>query len=269
MKIYSTVDSFLQKKESESDIVGVFIDKILFPFQYAFNGSEKIVVFLPGAFDRSKSMPKFMRSNYFEELSDYNCISFFDPTLFLTDKYFSIGWCQGEKSCFYVDLLKELMWKIIAHLNIKFENILFFSTSAGGIPAFHLGSIFYNCKVFAGNVQTNLLNYDKAHVDRLLTYSYGGIDRIEAEKLYKMRLSIDWIDEKFTVFYAQNIADTLHYEHHFLPYINQKFKKLDLNAVTYNHSATGHSPLPKHYEIKIIKNLLEKSSFEELYKPLQ
>lgn len=214
MKIYSTVDSFLQKKESESDIVGVFIDKILFPFQYSFNGSEKIVVFLPGAFDRSKSMPKFMRSNYFEELSDYNCISFFDPTLFLTDKYFSIGWFQGEKSCFYVDLLKELMWKIIAHLNIKFENILFFSTSAGGIPAFNLASSFNKCKVFAGNIQTNLLNFEENHVARLLQYSYDGMSRRDVEVVYNKRISIECIDEDFEVFYAQNVCDHYHYNKH-------------------------------------------------------
>lgn len=51
-----------------------------------------------------------------------------------------------------------------------------------------------------------------------------------------------------------------------MPYIHRVFKKLRLNALSYVHPSSGHSPLPKKYEIDVIHKIFNNSSIESCYK---
>lgn len=266
MKIFSNIDSFLKKKEDNSDVVGVFVNKTLFPFQYSFNESDKIVIFLPGAFNRQYSMPKFQRSGYFDDL-EYNCISFFDPSLFLTGDFgFTRAWFLGTQEHSYVDLLYQIIKQILSSQRIDSRNVLFFSTSAGGIPAIKLASRFSGSHAYCGNIQTNLLNHYPAYVKKLCMVCFEQ-ELEEAKSSFLDRMSVWDDDADFNLHISQNTADSFHLENHFLPYFSclKSASRIKFEAMKYTDEKIGHNPLHKNLEIKIIKSIFEKGSFKDCF----
>lgn len=105
-------------------------DGVDIPLFARFNGSEKLVVFFPGAHDQGQPKPKFQRRSYFDSL-DCNCISLFDPTLFLHPDLM-LGWFQGGGETYHVERTRDLILNILDVAGIMPENLILFATSAGG-----------------------------------------------------------------------------------------------------------------------------------------
>lgn len=225
--------------------------------------SKKLIVFLPGAFNRETQCEvKFQRSSYFDDLN-HNCISFFDPTLFLHETI-GIGWFQGEFSKDYVETISKFLNEIISDLCIDTRDIIFFSTSAGGIPALRLAASYPDSIVYAGNIQTNFLKYYKGAKDKIIKYSYNSVD--ETEILLNKKSNIMKLDSKFKLIYTQNISDKFHYENHFLPYFELRGEKIlmDSEFYTYVDEVRGHSPLGKNVELMILKSLSANRNLTEV-----
>ncbi|MGJ8516236.1 hypothetical protein [Carnimonas bestiolae] len=268
MKLSPSVKHFLGSiGKNEKGEAGVFKKQTLFPFAYDFKNSDKLAFFFPGAFMRKKGMPKFQRSKYFPDL-EYNCISFFDPTHFLTSNpNFTLGWFQGTKKIFYCDLVGDLVKEIVDELGIEYQNVLLFGTSGGGLPAIHTASKLNGCKVFCGNIQTDISKYHKSAFKRLVRNIYNGLSEDEVKTKYNDRLSLFDIDINFDLFYAQNLHDKFHYENHFLPFCQKfGFKSENITSLIYSCAETGHKPLSGDIEKQVVRRLLEEEDVVDLYR---
>lgn len=266
VNIYPSTDNFfLNNLDQNSGNASVFEDGVLYPFNFSFKSNvEKIIFFLPGAFDRKRQMPKFQRVSYFTELDNCHCISLFDPSLFQSSDL-SIAWFQGNEEKFYIDGLIKLVKSIVSNLQIKNENILFFGTSAGGIPSFNLAKEFSGCNVFAGNIQTNALLFYPSSVEKLLKTCYAGKSKEEVFSRYKERVSIDHIICDFNLFYVQNVFDKYHHKLFFKPF-SESHKNIKGQLIEYSHEKSGHNPVSKEVEIAAIKCIFSGGSLDDVYR---
>ena len=176
-----------------------------------------------------------------------------------------IGWFQGREDNFAVDGLVDVVKGIVSNLNIENENILFFSTSSGGIPAINLAKNFLGCDVFAGNIQTNALLFYSGSVDKMLKASYPGKSKEQVSIDYKHRISIDHIDSDFNLYYAQNLADNYHFKTFFQPFSESR-RHIRGYYYTYDHEKSGHGPMQKNVELAVIKNILQGNSLDSIYR---
>ncbi|XID75579.1 hypothetical protein ACF3NA_03305 [Alkanindiges sp. WGS2144] len=231
------------------------------PLSLSIKESNKLVIFLPGAFDLSQNLPKFQRKSYFAELP-YNLISIFDPTLIMNPNL-SIGWFQGDKNTDLFSIVYPILSSLIKRINIPTENILFFATSAGGIPALKLATKFRGASVYLGNIQVDALKYYKKFVDKMLISCYGGIDNLE---LYEHKLNVYNEFGDINVFYAQNKCDFLHYVEHFLPFVERSRSNFsNFEGVVYEHKESEHNPISKEIELKVIRDIFEKHTIKEAF----
>lgn len=263
--IYTSVEDFLSKKRSGSSKASIFTNGILFPFEYKLSEeSDCIVFFFPGAFDRSNPMPKFQRSSYFPSLK-FNCISFFDPTLFLTDDdKFTRAWFVGDCNDWYIDHLSHIVNVITSSREIDNSNMLFFGSSAGGVPSINLASRFVGSHAYCCNIQTNILSHYPNYVDRLIKTCFGGkADLEEVRGKYYERFDITGIDSRFFLHLVQNQSDTFHYKKHFLPYLDslKSSNFVSYESFVYEDDSRGHNPLPRSKEIEVINNIFSSGTF--------
>ena len=242
---------------------------VVFPLKvYLEKNCDELVIFFPGAFNREKNtIPKYLRSTY-SKMIKRNTIILFDPTLFL-DSEIGIGWFQGKVENDYTQLLEIILTEIVSVLGIDYKNILFFSTSAGGIPALRIAKNFQKSTVYLGNIQTNLLKYYKGAVNKVVKYCYNDLSKDFINSKYLDRISIFNIDEDINMIYTQNESDVFHFENHFLPYIGElnKKEKLKYKIYTYVNEERGHGPLGQAVETNIIDKIFMGNShlyFDEL-----
>lgn len=261
-EIYFSLPTELLRIYDTTQSIAIMNEGVCYPFCIKLNkNSKKLVIFLPGAFNRETSNEvKFQRSTYFSEI-EHNCIALFDPTLFLNNDI-SIGWFQGEDSKDYLVFLIGIISKIIEDLEIEKKNIIFFSTSAGGIPAFRLADNFEGSVVYAGNIQTDFLKYYKGAREKVVNFCYNNLSHDEILNKYPLRSNIFNIDSRFKVIYTQNVADKFHYDNHFKPYVvyAKTKKNIEFELFEYVDYTKGHSPLGKLTELKIIHSIVKSKS---------
>lgn len=269
MEILTSFNSDTPVQWGEENELYIVKKGVIFPIKiYLEKDCSELVVFFPGAFNREKNtIPKFLRSTYSKKIKR-NTITLFDPTLFL-DSEIGIGWFQGTINQDYTELLLMILTEIINTLDIKYNNILFFATSAGGIPALKIARNFKDSTVYLGNIQTNLLKYYRGAVNKVIEHCYNGLSREEIEVNYLNRVSVINIDEDINVIYAQNEIDVFHYNNHFIPYTKELSlkEKIKYRIYTYVNEERGHGPLGQETETKIIDSIFNKNSdvcFNEL-----
>lgn len=256
MRIYTSIASFVNTIDAcPEGEAAVSMSGVLFPFKYKIKkGSKSFVVFTPGAFEKKDSWIRFQRSSYFASI-DASCISFFDPTLFLSsDNSFKIGWFQGGQGS-YIDFLICCFDEIKKAWGGSHENILFYASSAGGLPAVNLAAKCKGSKVFCSNIQTNIFKWGHLHINNILNYCYNGFSRDYVEKNFD-KTNIYSIDEEFDLFLVQNLCDHFHYQEHYLPYVEKMFSKINLKTITYSCPDSGHNPLSFDKEIATINSIL-------------
>lgn len=258
MSGYFFYDSFREaaKNKEQKEFI-VVKDNFFFPFSWQLKDSEKILLFLPGAIDRARALPVFQRSSYFSKLP-CTCVSTFDPTVFYRQDM-KMGWYQGVNGVFFADLLKSLIIEMLEALNRKGKDLYIYTTSAGGIPAINIASAIDNCTVYCGNIQSDIFNFHPGPLNTMLQVSYEGMNAEEIKKKYNDRLNIFGLNGDFTFFYAQNKADLLHYNKHFMPYVNSAHTRPQIKAsfITYYQGELGHDPFPREVELDIIRSLIE------------
>ncbi|WP_260604795.1 hypothetical protein [Campylobacter sp. MIT 99-7217] len=239
--------------------------KVLFPMFVDFKGSDKWVIFSPGSMRRETMMPVFQRWHYADCL-EANVISLFDPTLFHYPKL-TIAWFFGDEQRHYANLLGEILSTFFASKDINTKNILFFGTSAGGIPSVLLAKHVRGCKVFIGNAQTSTDKYHP-HLSTAL-YKTVAMKTDEVFLKFKNRLCLYDIDADFTLYNAQNFFDTFHYKWQFLPYFDHLEKKqtqMKYFFFVYYDEKTGHGPLSKEEEIYLIHSILNEWDLKAVIK---
>ncbi|MDR5883637.1 hypothetical protein [Caballeronia sp. LZ032] len=254
-------------KAPRGDAFMISFGGVLFAFKWNLvEGSDKLVIFLPGTTDRGRPVPSFQRSSYFEDLNA-NCVACFDPTLLLSPTL-SLAWFQGEGERFYASMLAQLVKQMLTALKIDGQNVLIYASSGGGIPGFNVAAAVAESTLYVCNVQTDASKYWSTAYSAMATVCYPGEKPADLPAKYDKRLSVHHFDAPFNLVFSQNLEDAFHYERHFLPYVQYaEPRKLIRSSkfVTYADKASGHNPLPRATELGVIRRLLEGRDVLELF----
>jgi hypothetical protein len=255
---------------------GILSKDSLFEFFVDNKKSKKVVIMLPGATDRSKTIKNFQRHSWSD---DFNCsvVSFIDPTI---NEYndLSIGWYQGSVGNYLIPKLAIAISTLIKSLGVCESDVLFFGSSAGGFASLKLADYFPKTTVVVINPQIYLNHYTHTHYQKLISYSYKGSSVEDVEKTHKDRISVD-IDignRVAPIFYFQNTCDKMHVNKHLKPFVN-KFNEGDcnylvvdlteldqlergeykFNVLYYSDPESGHSPPNKDSTIEMINSVFK------------
>lgn len=248
-----------------------FVNKngVMYPFKWDMSAGQNcpLVFFTPGRTIRGKPVPIFQRSSYFHYLTDYNCVSCFDPTLF-SDSEINLAWFQGDRKRFYALELAEIWKEFVDKLKLDTEKILYYGSSGGGIPGFFLAKGTPSSTLFMSNVQTDVRDYDPRTLEKLVQVSFGGDSKyVEMAGESKNRFSINGHSGAFNLIYSQNKNDVFHFERHYKKWRTETdlsfFKSV--RFIEYNDPKTGHGPLDLQSEIKIIRGILEGDEYSDVF----
>lgn len=218
------------------------------------SNSKKLVVFFNGAVNIDKTpLPVYQRHSWLEKLP-YSSMIIMDPTIydFLNETESSyITWYQGDKDSFFLENLNPIIEGVTKELGVKYENVAFYGSSAGGFAALMSASMLKGSKACVVNPQVDALKYHKKYSQKIL--SHLGINA-DGKPPSKMRLNvIDYFEEKSSfpfVYYKQNKQDVLHYQQHFMllndSYINNHQHDKMISDIT--DDERGHTAIPLYDE---------------------
>jgi len=254
-------------KASRDDSFMISFDGVFFPFKWnLIEGSDKLVIFLPGSTDRGRPIPSFQRSSYFQDLS-VSCLACFDPTLFLSPTL-ALAWFQGEGERFYASMLAQLIKQMLTALKIDGQNVLIYASSGGGIPGFNIAATVPDSTLYVCNIQTDASRYWSNAFGAMATVCYPGEKPADLPGKYDERLKVHHFDAPFNLIYSQNLEDVFHYERHFLPYVRYSESRKQIRNstfITYSDKESGHNPLSRATELAVIEHLLEGKNPLELF----
>lgn len=249
---------------SEDNAFDFYLDK---------KSPDKLVIMLPGATNRTKAIKNFQRYTWTD---DFNCsvLSFLDPTI---SEYndLSIGWYQGTVDNYLIPKLQRVISALISKLGVAEEDVLLFGSSAGGFASLKLADSFVRSTVIVINPQIYLNKYTRTHFEKLLKYSYKGVNESEVIKDFKDRISVtvDLKKREAPIIYYQNTSDHKHDNKHLKPFIksledasmeslidkvgmleNLDIQSQKLHVIYYTDEQTAHSPPDRSTTIKMIKD---------------
>jgi len=227
--------------------------------------SNKLVVFLQGAVDRSKlDPPVFHRWSWAKDV-EANVLTLSDPLLYRA-KDLRIGWYIGASNFDYIQKFAHFIKCVLVELGLDKRDLIFFSSSAGGYASIAMATQIEGGLAIVNNPQTNVLNYHEGHVSDLLSVGFGGVQKreIENDRLYRFSLSERMRKLQFipAIHYYQNIEDTFHYENHFKPFLEEISSlrlQFDLKVKLYSDSHSGHSPMGREESLMIINQAISQN----------
>ena len=234
----------------------VIYRNVHFPIYLDFKGSDKWIVFTPGACSRQKPMPIFQRSSY-SKFIEPNVISLFDPGILFHRKLTNTWFC-GTKSRYYGEYIAQILKLFFEKERVNNKKILLFGTSAGGIPALKIAEKLNGCNVLVGNIQIDASIHPA--FDKMLPVLFPGLDSIDCKHQFHERFDARSVDSSFRLFYIQNIEDTFHYKNHFKPYREWCLSKeisFDASFYEYDNLEAGHGSVGREKELSIIESIFE------------
>lgn len=272
---------YIDKLELEFDKkVGltIFWDDVKYEFLMDLRkNSDKLIIVGSGAlgvrnFDRSR--PYIDRHSWnFKQSTIY----YHDPTYYIDDSITG-GWGFGSKNNHYLKKIAHILDLIIKKLDVPYQKVIFYGSSAGGFISLVLSTYIKGTlcladipQIYVNKYKTKLKQLDgwrnlKEQCDNELT------DEEFLEK-YKYRLDLVEIIKKEeyipNAYLVLDCSVDLDFNTQYMPF----FKELNNLPFTEtsNHikliisgRQKGHVPLEKNETIKLINDLLEMNTSDEL-----
>ncbi|CAM2893055.1 glycosyl transferase [Salinicoccus roseus] len=224
--------------------------------------ADQLLVLSNGAVDTSKKQPPvFMRHKWKEDFQS-SLVYLDDPTIH--DLGLRLGWGQGTRDEFALEIYNALITQLAAHLGIKDEQVFYYGSSAGGFMSMILASMHVGSTAIVNNPQTSIKNYMRNFSVPLLERVYGSVETAYDEYLHRVKVveAFEKYNNMPRIFYAQNRACPGDMKQHYTPFLKQvNDKKLDtenLNLLLYHDKKGGHSPLAKNDTIHMIESIMKK-----------
>jgi len=226
--------------------------------------SKKVIISFNGAVDRTKMTYNFQRYSWSDDI-DYSWIQFIDPTI-KEENDLNLGWYQGNKNEFAIEVMANYIKKLLKENNIKEEDVIFFGSSAGGFASLKIANFFNNSKIIVINPQLYLEKYPKRYFNSMVEYVYQ-----ESYPRDRINVKVDFEKRKKSIFYFQNIEDKLHYEPHLKEWLSSLdsnlYKEIEaledvdcskkLNVLIYSDEKTGHNPPNKEVTLELLNYLIK------------
>ena len=199
-------------------------------------------------------------------------------------KLFSGMWFLGTASDNFHLKFAKIIRTIIGMQNIPERNVLLMGSSMGGFMAFKMAEYLTESSVFSYNPQidypvyTTSNTWRKGYGERVFQYLCGSVNLLYCPFELRNRMIIHpkkVVNRKRIVLYIQNMADTHHYERHFLLFLHQvkrdpNIKDLlsekirlplsdfrhGLVVFLFNDPVSGHNSIGRDFELPIIDSLL-------------
>jgi len=222
--------------------------------------TSKLLVLSNGAIDPKRSKPPvYMRHKWSDDF-DASHIFLDDPTIH-KDKL-RIGWGQGIKEEFALEIYSEIIKTLSKRLEIKDNDVYYYGSSAGGFMSMVLSAMHSNSNAIVNNPQTDVKNYAESASKPLIEKIYGSIEY--AYENYAHRLDVieafKYYDYTPNILYVQNRLCGPDMKKHYFPYM-QKFTKSKLNlqqtkTLLYHNKKAGHNPLGQEDTVKLINDTM-------------
>lgn len=267
MKFFYDINSGAAKFNKTGFFVS--FQEVIFPFWVDDKGYDKWVVFFPGASNRAVPAPTFQRSS-FSPLINANVISLFDPALLLF-RNITNSWFSGVPQKHHAKQAARLLKNFFDMRSIDYKDILFYGTSAGGIPAAIAAKECPSSMLCIGNVQVEAIKH--IAFQRMIPLLYPGFSLEEVFNKFIVRFDLkQQITGEFRTYMFQNKSDLYHFRNHFLGFVawNKECnigKKV--NFYVYDDPMVKHGSVGKDKEVNLINNLLRfgepKESWASLY----
>lgn len=182
---------------------------------------DRLWVLLSAARDpRQSALPTFNRWSWASRFQgSVLCVS--DPTLYLDPERMRIGWYVGTASEDWQGGLADLVRTVASLLSLPTHRVICYGSSAGGFASLMLAARLGDATAVAINPQTEVLNYARPAVDRLLALAFDGRRDDELSAEHRLRLSAVSRYElapDARCLYVQNRLDRVHLARHFKPF---------------------------------------------------
>ena len=149
----------------EPTIYAILKDGVRFEFLIKREqSSSKAVVFGTGTMSRPQSeWPFFSRHTWMNSLP-YNCIYYFDPTLYIGS--LELAWCYGSNERWYLRDISEILCEMLQCIQVSPRDVLMTGSSGGGFTSIML-SVMLHTRCMAINPQTDIRRYWGVPVQKL------------------------------------------------------------------------------------------------------
>jgi hypothetical protein len=211
--------------------------------------------------------PYFNRWSWFSKF-DESFIAYADPTYFYDEKI-RIGWFVGTRKTWYMEVVGEIIKRIASNQEIKINNILFYSSSAGGFASIALGTLIKGSRVLVNNTQFNIMNYQQYHIEnlfRVLRKEFPDLTDLEIQEKWDYRLNVIELFKREgyvpPISYYINSISGPDLNNQCIPFVNE-LKELpqfdnDFTVHFYKEvSEKPHNPLPINVSVDILKEYMK------------
>ena len=235
----------------------------------------------PGAHSRTSktSTGKLITPPYFDRWSWYkyfeeSFIAYADP-IFFKDEYITLGWFVGDKN-WYLEMLSDILLKLIENQKIFQNNVLFYGNSGGGFTSVCLGTLIKGSKVLINNAQLFIMNFHESHINhlfRILEGEFLGLSRSEIMDIINYRINTIKLFEKENyippIHYYVNTESDEDFHDQCIPFLNE-LKELpnyqdNLTLFPYKQKMKQpHWPLSTDESVKILQLFLKQYLYNDV-----
>lgn len=220
-------------------------------------------------------LPYFARWSWFKYFNE-SFISYADP-IFRIDDSFGIGWYVGDKDQWYLEIIKEILLKLIINQNIRNDNIAFIGSSGGGTASIMLATLIKGSKALVNNNQFYVLNYyQKPPIKKVINFLKNSFNiENEDELLEKIKYRIDVVelfkkcDYVPPITYYVNSESKLDLNNQFFPFVNEivnlTFFKNDLLVYFYHEILENpHIAMDSSRTINVIREFTKSNLYNDV-----
>lgn len=180
----------------------------------------RLIVFFSGDARRSTFDPPVFQRWSWASKFPASCLYFSDPALY-HDSNLGLAWYAGNNHGDYLEHIAKIVASVAEKVGAREDQVFSYGSSGGGFAALRFARYYSGLHVIAINPQTDLWKYPVKWTDRLSVACYGasGLEGVPENFHYKFTaLDSEVISGAESIFLAQNVLDTDHYENHYTPF---------------------------------------------------
>ena len=182
--------------------------------------TKRLIVFFSGDARRTTfEPPVFLRWSWASKFPA-SCLYFSDPALYQQSDL-GLAWYAGNSRGDYLAHIADVVRDVAKTIGADDGQVFSYGSSGGGFAALRFARYYEGLQVIAINPQTDLWKYPVKWTDRMSNACYGAenLAGVPEDHQYKFSaLDAEVAAGARSIFLAQNVQDTDHFDHHFTPF---------------------------------------------------